>query len=135
MRACLAHVEDDPDPERARRAPPQAEGARSARRKVALGLSAPRDREDRGPADPRRDARATARADAAEAQRVRRGSRPARARLGMIVIDASAMAELLLQTGLGSRVEARLFQGDESFHAPHLLDVEVTQALRRLVRI
>lgn len=51
----------------------------------------------------------------------------------MIVIDASAMVELLLQTELGTRVEARLFQ-DESIHAPHLLDVEVLQVLRRLVR-
>lgn len=52
----------------------------------------------------------------------------------MIVVDASAMTELLLQTQLGSRVEARLFRDREAFHAPHLLDVEVVQALRRLVR-
>ena len=49
-------------------------------------------------------------------------------------MDASAMLELLLQTPLGTRVEARLFRGDEEFHAPHLIDVEVTQGLRRLVR-
>ena len=52
----------------------------------------------------------------------------------MIVIDASAMLEFLLQTPLGSRVEARLFRDRDEFHAPHLLDVEVAQALRRLVR-
>ena len=52
----------------------------------------------------------------------------------MIVIDASAMTELLLQTSLGSHVEARLFRDGDDFHAPHLLDVEVAQALRRLVR-
>jgi predicted nucleic acid-binding protein len=52
----------------------------------------------------------------------------------VIVIDASAMTEFLLQTPLGARVEARLFRGGEDFHAPHLLDVEVLQALRRLVR-
>ncbi len=52
----------------------------------------------------------------------------------MIVVDASAITELLLQTPLGSRVEARLFRGRLEFHAPHLLDVEVVQALRRLVR-
>lgn len=52
----------------------------------------------------------------------------------MIVVDASAMLEFLLQTPLGSRVEARLFRGGEEFHSPHLLDVEVTQGLRRLVR-
>lgn len=52
----------------------------------------------------------------------------------MIVVDASAMTELLLQTQLGSRVEARLFRDGDDFHTPHLFDVEVVQALRRLVR-
>lgn len=51
----------------------------------------------------------------------------------MIVVDASAMTELLLQTDLGTRVERRLLR-DEDLHAPHLLDVEVLSALRRLVR-
>jgi predicted nucleic acid-binding protein len=51
----------------------------------------------------------------------------------MIVVDASAITELLLQTALGTRVERRLYRKDEDFHAPHLLDVEVLSALRRLV--
>lgn len=52
----------------------------------------------------------------------------------MIVVDASAVLEFLLQTALGSRVEARLLRDGDDLHAPHLLDVEITQALRRLVR-
>jgi predicted nucleic acid-binding protein len=52
----------------------------------------------------------------------------------MIVVDASAIAELLLQTRIGLRVERRLYQDDVDIHAPHLLDVEVLSALRRLVR-
>jgi predicted nucleic acid-binding protein len=52
----------------------------------------------------------------------------------VIVVDASAMLEFLLQTPLGARVEARLFRDEEEFHSPHLMDVEVTQGLRRLVR-
>lgn len=52
----------------------------------------------------------------------------------MIVVDASAMLEFLLQTPLGARVEARLFRDEEEFHSPHLMDVEITQGLRRLVR-
>ena len=52
----------------------------------------------------------------------------------MIVIDASAMLEFLLQTPLGTRVESRLFRDGEAFHSPHLVDVEVAQGLRRLVR-
>jgi predicted nucleic acid-binding protein len=52
----------------------------------------------------------------------------------VIVVDASALTELLLQTPVGTRVEARLFRDGDDFHAPHLLDVEVVQALRRLGR-
>jgi len=52
----------------------------------------------------------------------------------MIVVDASAITELLLQTELGSRVERRLYRDDDVLHAPHLLDVEVLSAMRRLVR-
>jgi predicted nucleic acid-binding protein len=52
----------------------------------------------------------------------------------VIVADASAVLEFLLQTPLGARVEARLFRDGDELHAPHLIDVEVTQALRRLVR-
>ena len=52
----------------------------------------------------------------------------------MIVVDASAITEFLLQTPLGVRVEARLFRDGDDFHAPHLIDVEVAQALRHLVR-
>jgi predicted nucleic acid-binding protein len=52
----------------------------------------------------------------------------------VIVVDASALLEFLLQTPLGIRVEARLFRGEDEFHSPHLVDVEVIQGLRRLVR-
>jgi predicted nucleic acid-binding protein len=52
----------------------------------------------------------------------------------VIVIDASALLEFLLQTALGDKVEARLFRDRDEFHAPHLADVEVAQGLRRLVR-
>lgn len=52
----------------------------------------------------------------------------------MIVVDASALLEFLLQTDLGARVEARLFRDADELHAPHLVDVEIVQVLRRLVR-
>lgn len=48
----------------------------------------------------------------------------------MIVVDASAALEVLLGTERGARLHDRLF-GSESLHAPHLLDVEVAQVLRR----
>lgn len=53
----------------------------------------------------------------------------------MIVVDASALLEFLLQTDLGARVETRLFRDVDDLHAPHVVDVEVLQALRRMVRI
>ena len=52
----------------------------------------------------------------------------------MIVVDASALLEFLLQTSLGARVEARLLRDDDELHVPHLVDVEIVQGLRRLVR-
>ena len=52
----------------------------------------------------------------------------------MIVLDASAAIEWLLQTSTGQRVEQQIFSQSESLHAPHLIDVEIIQVLRRLVR-
>ena len=52
----------------------------------------------------------------------------------MIVLDASAAVEWLLQTDVGRHIEKRIFSRNESLHAPHLLDLEVTQVLRRLAR-
>jgi len=49
----------------------------------------------------------------------------------MIVIDASAMIEVLLVTPAALGIEERLFSPGETLHAPHLLDLEVTQVLRR----
>ena len=52
----------------------------------------------------------------------------------MIVLDASAALDWLLQTAAGQRIERRIYSHHESLHAPHLLDLEVGQVLRRLVR-
>jgi predicted nucleic acid-binding protein len=49
----------------------------------------------------------------------------------MIVVDASAILEVLLRTPDAHAVEKRLFDPDETLHAPHLLDVEVAQVVRR----
>lgn len=46
----------------------------------------------------------------------------------MIVVDASAVVPALLNDG-----EARSYMGAGSLVAPHLVDAEVMQALRRLV--
>lgn len=51
----------------------------------------------------------------------------------MIVVDASAVLEVLLQTERARDVEAELF-GGATLHAPQLLDLEVAQVLRRYGR-
>ena len=48
----------------------------------------------------------------------------------MIVLDASAAVELLGDTLRGQQVAERL-QRETVSHAPHLLDIEVTSAIRR----
>jgi predicted nucleic acid-binding protein len=50
----------------------------------------------------------------------------------LIVLDASAAIDWLTQSVAGQLIEERIFSGNETLHAPHLLDLEVTQVLRRL---
>lgn len=49
----------------------------------------------------------------------------------MIVVDASAVVEFLLGSSLGSAVGKRIADPAEEVAAPCLLDVEVSQAVRR----
>ena len=49
----------------------------------------------------------------------------------MIVVDASALLEALLRTPAARAVEERLFEPQQTLHAPHLLDIEVAQVIRR----
>lgn len=51
----------------------------------------------------------------------------------MIVVDASALLEPLLRSSEARPVERRLFESGETLHAPHLLDIEVAQVVRRYV--
>ena len=49
----------------------------------------------------------------------------------MIVVHASAVVEVLLGTPAAAAAQRRLFDGGETLHAPHLLDIEVAHAVRR----
>ena len=49
----------------------------------------------------------------------------------MIVVDASAVLELLLGGPAAGPLGDRLLRSSDSLHAPHLLDVELAQVLRR----
>ncbi|MBX6321968.1 MAG: type II toxin-antitoxin system VapC family toxin [Rhodospirillaceae bacterium] len=51
----------------------------------------------------------------------------------MIVLDASAALEVLLRAPEAPAVERRIFAAGETLHAPHLIDLEVAQVLRRYV--
>lgn len=51
----------------------------------------------------------------------------------MIVVDASAAIEILLNSPAAANVASRIFTAGESLHVPHLLDVEVAQVIRRYV--
>ena len=53
----------------------------------------------------------------------------------MIVVDASAVLEMLLGTERGVHIADRVLTPEQRLHAPHLIDVEITQALRRLVML
>jgi len=52
----------------------------------------------------------------------------------VIVVDASAMVELVLRTAKGRRVADRLKDDGGPCLAPHLVDPDVLQVLRELVR-
>lgn len=52
----------------------------------------------------------------------------------MIVLDASAIVELLLGTLRGRAVAARIADPSVGLHVPHLADIEVAQAIRRYER-
>ena len=49
----------------------------------------------------------------------------------MIVPDASVILEVLLRSPVGARAEERLWRDDDTLHAPHVIDLEVAQVLRR----
>jgi predicted nucleic acid-binding protein len=52
----------------------------------------------------------------------------------VIVLDASAVLELLLGTPPGRAIAARIQDPALALHVPHVLDVEVAQVLRRYTR-
>jgi predicted nucleic acid-binding protein len=52
----------------------------------------------------------------------------------VIVLDASALVELLLDTTAGRRVGMLIGDPALGIHAPHLIDVEAISALRRFAR-
>jgi predicted nucleic acid-binding protein len=52
----------------------------------------------------------------------------------VIVLDASAVIAMLLRLRQADRIMDRVFAEGETLHAPHLVDVEVSQVVRRYWR-
>lgn len=52
----------------------------------------------------------------------------------MIVLDASAVVELLFQSAIGKKVAELIFQPKSNLLAPELLSVEVVQTVRRFIK-
>ncbi len=49
----------------------------------------------------------------------------------MIVVDASALIDLFLQTSPAATIAHILFAPGQTLHAPHIIDFEVAQVFRR----
>jgi len=49
----------------------------------------------------------------------------------LIVIDASPLVDLLLRAPGARDIQAKIFAPGQTLHAPHLLDIEVAQFVRR----
>jgi hypothetical protein len=130
MAPCSVHA-DGPDPERSRGAESRAQGPRGAGRYVRVRVSAD------GVASLVRTANRAAEASGTAGARATApapcGCRTDRAQPTVIVLDASAALGLLLVTDKGRRVAERIVPPDETLHAPHLIDLEVAQVLRRYV--
>jgi predicted nucleic acid-binding protein len=52
----------------------------------------------------------------------------------LIVADASAVLEVLLNPPAAAEIARLLFADGESIHVPHVIDIEVLQVLRRYAR-
>ena len=134
MLVCLAHANHDPIAPRPGRPPSQAEGAGGFGWDVAVRLPSARNPRHCGTPDDRRAPRSahTSCRGASDTFASKGGSRGERRAL--IVVDASALIEVLLGTSAASRLAERFFDEGETLHAPHLIDIEVGQVLRRYAR-
>jgi predicted nucleic acid-binding protein len=53
----------------------------------------------------------------------------------LIVLDASAVVEMLTNGRLADSIRQYMAARSDSFIVPHLLDIEVASALRKLARV
>lgn len=51
----------------------------------------------------------------------------------MIVVDSSIILEVLLRTKSAESIEKKIFSRGQTLHAPHLIDIEIAQVIRRYI--
>src|SRR5688500_8561607 len=135
MKPSYPHVRHDgADPERAAGRASAAEGAGGHGGDDDVRLRPPRGGEGAGAAGAPGPARSPPVPGAQAAAPRTRGRHPRRAQRALIVLDASAIVELLLGTVRGRAVALRIADPSVGLHVPHLADVEVAQAIRRYER-
>jgi predicted nucleic acid-binding protein len=49
----------------------------------------------------------------------------------VIVVDSSVILEVLLRTKSAQTIEKKIFSRGQTLHAPHLIDLEIAQVIRR----
>ena len=131
MFACYAHAQHDSAAERARHATSETQSTRGGRGDEPLRISDCSDQPQCGAphhTGAQREAGVTHSGCTTRATRTRSAKRAGSA---VIVVDASVILEVLLRTDAAPTVEQRIFTEGESLHAPHLIDLEVAQVLRR----
>ena len=136
--ACMIgddHAQGHTDPRRPGRRARNPPRACRRRGNVHVGVPPRRARSAGRPADDcggLRSSSITARRGVARGDRPRHPRDAGRPRRHVIVVDASAIVEFVARQPADFDLARRIL-GGRDLHAPHLLDVEVTQALRALV--
>src|SRR5271169_4475185 len=131
MQSCYPHVHNDPNSKCAGCVASSSQITCGAGGHVALRLSVERASASDRAADARRVASAFGAPRWNDPFGGAGSGGPRRTRPPMIVVYASALLEALLRTPAASAVERWLFRPRQTLHAPHLIDVEVAQVVRR----
>lgn len=131
MNICYSHVQNDSTTKRTGFSTPQVKSKGSACWLITVRLSNAGDPACSRTSDIGRIARTTQFAEARTGSciSVRRSS--PRTGSSVIVVDSSIVLEVLLRTDSAPEIEHRIFSRKETLHAPHLIDLEVAQVIRR----
>ncbi len=130
MKIWCAHVKDGSNKKRAWFIAPKAEGESCPWRHVSIRLSDGRD-SAQCRASICKEASGAAEQEISGTSKGSTGwSGATRARIVLIVVDSSAVIEVLFRSQTGIEIEKRIFSPFENLCAPHLLDLEIAQVLR-----